>query len=453
MNEFIKTLTEQIRCVKAREGVAREVSDHILDQAAAYEESGMEHDKAVEMAVHEMGDPVEIGVSLDRIHRPQMNWKLLLITFVLTMAGLLVMYSIYGLSTIVSRQCVFTAAGLAVILAVNFIDYSVIGRFGYLAYILMTAAFFIGQHTLQSVNGRVPALAILVYLYAPVFAGILYRMRGGSYGAVIKGIGLIFLTSYLCVKFGSSAVIGLNMFLVLLILLFVAVRKNMFQVKRKTATCLTALAGMLPFFMLLLTLLVPGGGFRKERILAFFHRKEYRQTVGYVYGAIDAILGNLRVVGQGNETVYTASEVVEGNNLILLRLMHQYGLITGIVLLFLFAVFAVGVMKIVQSQKNQLGMLVSASCFLVFVVNCFEGILVNLGLCPMTSVTIPFITFGGSAALVYSVLIGLILSVHRYEKIISPAARIQRPRWHLRVNLEKDSGSDQDYTLAAKSVK
>lgn len=141
MNEFIRRLTEQMRCVKAREGVAREVSDHILDQAAAYEETGMEHDKAVEMAVHEMGDPVEIGVSLDRIHRPQMNWKLILVTFVLTMAGLFVMYSIYGMSTIVSRQCVFAAAGMAVILAVNFIDYSVIGRFGSLAYILLTGIF------------------------------------------------------------------------------------------------------------------------------------------------------------------------------------------------------------------------------------------------------------------------------------------------------------------------
>ena len=30
MEEFIKTLTEQIRCVRAREGVARELSNHII---------------------------------------------------------------------------------------------------------------------------------------------------------------------------------------------------------------------------------------------------------------------------------------------------------------------------------------------------------------------------------------------------------------------------------------
>ena len=41
MEEFIKTLTEQMRCVKARSGVARELADHITDQAEAYEHAGM----------------------------------------------------------------------------------------------------------------------------------------------------------------------------------------------------------------------------------------------------------------------------------------------------------------------------------------------------------------------------------------------------------------------------
>ncbi len=436
MNEFIRRLTEQMRCVKAREGVAREVSDHILDQAAAYEETGMEHDKAVEMAVHEMGDPVEIGVSLDRIHRPQMNWKLILVTFVLTMAGLFVMYSIYGMSTIVSRQCVFAAAGMAVILAVNFIDYSVIGRFGYLAYILLTAAFFICGMTLQRVNGRIPALAVLVYLYVPVFAGILYRLRGGRYGAVGIGMALVFLTSCLAARFGSSVIIGLNIFLILLATLLLAVRKGMFRIRQRGTAFVIAALGMLPVLVPALALCFMEGGFRKERILAFLHRGEYNQSAGYIYTAIDTILGSSHFVGKGNETVYALSDY--GSNLVLLRLMHEYGLIAGIVLLLLFVVFAVGVMKIVQSQKNQLGMLVSTSCFLVFAANCLEGILVNLGLLPMTTVSIPFVTFGGSVALVYSVLIGLILSVHRYEKVLPLGAQEQRARWHLRVKLEKE---------------
>ena len=64
MEEFIRNITEQIRCVRAREAVAKELSDHILDQAAAYEKDGEDHEAAVAQAVRGMGDHDILG---DRI--------------------------------------------------------------------------------------------------------------------------------------------------------------------------------------------------------------------------------------------------------------------------------------------------------------------------------------------------------------------------------------------------
>ncbi|MDE7031453.1 MAG: permease prefix domain 1-containing protein, partial [Lachnospiraceae bacterium] len=58
MEEFIRVLTEQMRCVKARGSVAQELADHIADQAQAYERSGVDRDQAIARAVREMGDPV-----------------------------------------------------------------------------------------------------------------------------------------------------------------------------------------------------------------------------------------------------------------------------------------------------------------------------------------------------------------------------------------------------------
>lgn len=177
MEEFIKTLTEQMRCVKARDGVARELADHITDQAETYEREGMKHDEAVEKAVHEMGDPVEIGVSMDRIHRPQADWKMILLTFVLSVAGIFCMIPIYG-PEIVPRQLLTMLAAFAVIIAVYFIDYSILGRMGVIAYCVLTIFLWIGKNFyFPMINGRVPAMAVLVYLYVPVFAGILYQLR------------------------------------------------------------------------------------------------------------------------------------------------------------------------------------------------------------------------------------------------------------------------------------
>ena len=73
MDEYLRTVTEQVRCSKMHDSIAEELKDHILDQAEAFEEEGTDHEKALELAVKEMGDPVETGVALDRIHRPHMS--------------------------------------------------------------------------------------------------------------------------------------------------------------------------------------------------------------------------------------------------------------------------------------------------------------------------------------------------------------------------------------------
>ena len=66
--EYLTILTDQIWCRMAREDVRKELLCHIEDQKAAF------LSEAEEAAVREMGDPVETGNELDRIHRPKMAW-------------------------------------------------------------------------------------------------------------------------------------------------------------------------------------------------------------------------------------------------------------------------------------------------------------------------------------------------------------------------------------------
>lgn len=72
--EYLYTLTEQIRCKMARGTIEQEINDHIEDQKAEFLSEGMSQTEAEEAAVREMGDPVEVGLEMDRIHRPTMAW-------------------------------------------------------------------------------------------------------------------------------------------------------------------------------------------------------------------------------------------------------------------------------------------------------------------------------------------------------------------------------------------
>ena len=52
--EYIKTLTDQIRCKMARPEVAREIEDHIEDQTRAFMSEGMNRQEAESAALKDM---------------------------------------------------------------------------------------------------------------------------------------------------------------------------------------------------------------------------------------------------------------------------------------------------------------------------------------------------------------------------------------------------------------
>ena len=58
-----------------------------------------------------------------------------------------------------------------------------------------------------------------------------------------------------------------------------------------------------------------------------------------------------------------SSGIFAYDELVFLQLVYSYGMIVGIVLVLLLGLFIMRAMKIVRAQKNQLGALVSATCF------------------------------------------------------------------------------------------
>lgn len=228
----------------------------------------------------------------------------------------------------------------------------------------------------------------------------------------------------------------MNIFLINCITMIVAVNKNMFHANKKYMNVITAFVAFSPVVAVFLYFQVCGATYQKERIMAFLHPYQYRTSQGYVYTRISDILQGAELIGMGNgkDSIDTAALA---NGLIPLQLMHSYGMIVGIILLVLFIIFIMHSMKIVQCQKNMLGFMVSISCFLTLTVNCCEGALMNLGLYPVTTIPIPFLTYGKSAVFVYSIFIGLLLSAHRYEKVFTREEGIYKSGWRLSIKLER----------------
>lgn len=87
MEEYLEKLLAQIRCKKARPYIAEEIRGHIESQIEDNIVSGMTDQEAEKNAVADMGNPVEVGISLDKIHKPQIAWRLLVIVGMLSLLG------------------------------------------------------------------------------------------------------------------------------------------------------------------------------------------------------------------------------------------------------------------------------------------------------------------------------------------------------------------------------
>ncbi len=74
-------------------------------------------------------------------------------------------------------------------------------------------------------------------------------------------------------------------------------------------------------------------------------------------------------------------------------------------------------LKVSLKQKNQLGMIMGCGCSVVLFAQLLVYILINMGVIPVGSVYCPFITYGGYGMLVTYVLLGLLLSIYRYQDV------------------------------------
>ena len=84
--EYIKDVQRYIRWSRAKVVATRELSDHINDQYDALRENGLNQKEAMRKAIEEMGDADVVGTELDIVHRPKVNWLLLLIAGVLLLS-------------------------------------------------------------------------------------------------------------------------------------------------------------------------------------------------------------------------------------------------------------------------------------------------------------------------------------------------------------------------------
>jgi rod shape determining protein RodA len=92
---------------------------------------------------------------------------------------------------------------------------------------------------------------------------------------------------------------------------------------------------------------------------------------------------------------------------------EQIGFIGSVIVILLLAFVGYRMFVIGKNARDTMGRLLCIGVFIFFAFSVFENIGMTMGIMPVTGVPLPLLSYGGSAAVVYFVAGGLVLSVSR----------------------------------------
>ena len=94
-------------------------------------------------------------------------------------------------------------------------------------------------------------------------------------------------------------------------------------------------------------------------------------------------------------------------------IIEEYGLMGGAIIVLLYLAFLFRTIKIVIKSPKAFGALLALGLSLSIVIQAMVNMAVNVSLLPVTGLTLPFISMGGTSLIFTSMAVGIILSVSR----------------------------------------
>jgi rod shape determining protein RodA len=244
-----------------------------------------------------------------------------------------------------------------------------------------------------------------------IFAGYLSRNRGALH--TLKGAGLAFLYSapfigiILKEDLGSAVV----MCVIMVVMIFTAgIDHKLFA---KLAAAVMVSAPILYRFM---------DGYQKARIDAFLHPDDLSLPGNYHVWSSKTAIGSGGIFGKGL-FAGTQKELgfvpVQESDFIFSVIVEELGLSGGAAVILLYTVFLYRLIKIAGNAKDLYGALVVSGLLAMFAFQIFENIAMTMGVMPVTGITLPFISYGGSSVLASMIALGFVLNVGIRSKIIN----------------------------------
>lgn len=103
---------------------------------------------------------------------------------------------------------------------------------------------------------------------------------------------------------------------------------------------------------------------------------------------------------------------IQWTDFIFSAIAEQFGLIGTIVLLLLYFFVLFRIWRIARLARDDMGLYICTGAMTMIVWHVFENIGMTMGIMPVTGIPLPLVSYGGSSAIAFLTMIGLVQNVH-----------------------------------------
>ncbi|RAN83908.1 FtsW/RodA/SpoVE family cell cycle protein [Bacillus sp. SRB_331] len=405
-DRFVSEVTNHIKSKEAKSFVATELDFHLKQAKNTWIEKGLSEEIAENKAVEQMGSPIKLGRELNKLHKPKVDWFLIILLVAAMGLGFLPIIALGHTNDLLMNKVIFVILGIATAVGIMLIDYRKLERLGWLFYtigvlILLTLKCFPSGYVNGEALIKIGPIKIDCLMTIPFFFLAWASFFNNSR---LKFIHLFMLYVFSLYLFLTTSIL-LPIF-IYITMVFVMLWWS--KLGKKTAWLIT----MLPICFFIIRDLLSWSAvkeYRIARILGFLNPehdlwdlrlKEVMSSAGW-FGTY----GNIKSIPAAHTDFVFAS------------LTYYYGYVLALVLVLILSLFAVRIMNIAYKINDGYGKLLLVGGVTLFVVHFIYNVGMILGLLPRVSISLPFISYGLIPALFHAFIMGIVLSVYRRKDI------------------------------------
>ena len=354
------------------------------------------------------------------------DWLLVVLTLPIVGAGLVTMTSFVGSNHFFVRQLAWVGVSIVIFFIVSQFDVRVlkrtdvlVGLFGFFSFLLVIL--FILGHTARgaqswfSLGGfsSEPAdfmKVVVILMLAKYFSRRHVEIAHPKH-IVISGVYALipFVLVFLQPDFGSAIII-------FLIWLGMALVSGI----SKRHLLLLGMAGIIVFGILWVFLFKP---YQKDRIVNFIHPLADIRGSGYnAYQATIAVgSGQIFGKGVGFGTQSRLQFLPEfQTDFIFAAFAEEWGFIGAVLLLLVYALLLLHILNSALYGGSNFEILFGSGVAIFLMSHIIINVGMNLNIMPVTGITLPFMSYGGSHLVTEYIALGILSSMRRYKRHAHP---------------------------------